>query len=469
MIILKIKNNVGPGNQMFMFARAYSLAKKYNHKILIVSEISAFSIRQNVLQYFMLDKNLVIGIIRLDFIKSQYIYRIFRKLIFDIILKMPLFIQIINDASRSRIVENEPILKNKSFYVIDGYFECHQYFDEYRNDLIKQLQPNYKLDKEVLEMIDEIENSNSIAVHIRKGDFKQFGRLIDDIFYEESISFIKSKYKNPHFYILTEDSDVKSKYRDIKNTTLINFNSKHKYIDEWYVLSKCKHHIIANSTYSWWASYLGTFENKEIIIPKIEWYLKAEPNNDENMYKNYYLESDNGKEYSIGFVILHYLVLEDTIECINSIINQIDTDNYEIVVVDNASPNKTGKYLFEKYDKNEKVTVILNNKNLGFSKGNNIGITYLLKKKYDFITVLNNDTLLLQNNFFEVIKNEYLYSQFAVLGPKVYDPSGYNNSNPLDDEKLLTSLQYRLKYKMYKKMLIQKFFRLTKKIFSNKL
>ena len=69
------------------------------------------------------------------------------------------------------------------------------------------------------------------------------------------------------------------------------------------------------------------------------------------------------KKYSLGFVVLHYIAIEDTIECINSIINHIDTDNYEIVVVDNASPNNTGNDLLKKYKNHEKVSVILNNKN----------------------------------------------------------------------------------------------------------
>ena len=289
MIILKIKNNVGPGNQMFMYARAYAYAKKYGHKILILSEISGYSVRQNILQYLNLDKKYVKGFFKLDWTKNQYIYRLFRKIIFDGILELPCFHQIVNLANRSRIKENEIILKKYHCYVIDGYWECHEYFDEYRDDLINQYQPNYSLKQEVIDMIDKIKDCQSVSVHIRKGDFKEFGRLISDDYYEKSMSEMMSKIENTHFFILTEDKSVKKRYEGKKNITLIDFHTQHKYIDEWYVLTKCNYHIIANSTYSWWSSYLSDDKNRVIIIPDVKSYLKVEKDNSEQMYKNYYI------------------------------------------------------------------------------------------------------------------------------------------------------------------------------------
>ena len=124
--------------------------------------------------------------------------------------------------------------------------------------------------------------------------------------------------------------------------------------------------------------------------------------------------------YKIGFVILHYQVIDQTIKCIQSIIKKIDTTNYEIIVVDNGSTNMTGKILQDKYAKFKKIHIILNHDNLGFSKGNNIGFKYAkIILKCDFIAMLNNDTYLIQNDFFSVIKKEYKYSGFAVMGPKI--------------------------------------------------
>lgn len=62
--------------------------------------------------------------------------------------------------------------------------------------------------------------------------------------------------------------------------------------------------------------------------------------------------------------------MEETINCVSSIRKNIDTSNYHIIVVDNASPNKTG-FQLKKYGDDSTVTVLLSEKNLGFANGNN--------------------------------------------------------------------------------------------------
>lgn len=137
------------------------------------------------------------------------------------------------------------------------------------------------------------------------------------------------------------------------------------------------------------------------------------------------------KEQSkIVFVILHYYTINDTIKCVDSIKDKIGTKNYEIVIVDNHSPNKTGEELKKLYEIEENVHVIENEKNLGFAKGNNVGYIYAKKElKADYIVLLNNDTVLVQDNFFDLIIQEYNESEFAVLGPKIILPN--NKINPI--------------------------------------
>lgn len=292
MIILVIKNNVGPGNQMFMYARAYSLAKKYQQKILILSEISGYSVRQNILQKLNLDKKMMIGFLRLDWTQNQYVFRFLRKLIFDIILQLPFFVQIKQKAKDSRLMCDAPELRKHKIYVLDGYWECHEYFDEYRDDLVRQFVPNYPLEKEIQKTATRMQRENSVAVHIRKGDFTQFGRLISDDYYEQSIRKMRTVISNPMFYILTESEETKESYRCKKDFHIIDCDTETKYIDEWFLLSKCKHHIIANSTYSWWSSYVSNQKGKIVVFPSYEAYRNAEKNCNIDEYRNYYVEAN---------------------------------------------------------------------------------------------------------------------------------------------------------------------------------
>ena len=139
----------------------------------------------------------------------------------------------------------------------------------------------------------------------------------------------------------------------------------------------------------------------------------------------------------IGFVVLHYNVVAETELCVESILKRIDSSDFEIVVVDNASPNKSGPQIQSLFANREHVSVILNEENLGFARGNNVGFRFLKnEKKCDFIVMLNNDTYLIQDDFCKVVQEEYERSHFAVLGPEIHCPNGIN-PNPVKD-KLMT-------------------------------
>ncbi len=139
---------------------------------------------------------------------------------------------------------------------------------------------------------------------------------------------------------------------------------------------------------------------------------------------------NNKEDIDIAFVILHYYTYEDTFKCINSIIDKIGIEKYKIIVVDNNSKNDSYKTLKNKYEQNKKIVLIHNNKNLGFANGNNVGFKYI-KENFNakFIALINNDTYLIQDNFFELINKEYENSKFDVLGPKILLPN--NEVNPI--------------------------------------
>ena len=136
----------------------------------------------------------------------------------------------------------------------------------------------------------------------------------------------------------------------------------------------------------------------------------------------------------VVFVVLNYMNKDDTVECINSIITNIDTDSFHIVCVDNNSPNDSGQQLQSEYKNNAYVTVLLNNENKGYSEGCNYGIRYARQTfEFDFLLLLNNDIIFLETDFYTKTKYEFDQSRFAVMGPMIMTPQGRCDANPLFD------------------------------------
>lgn len=148
-----------------------------------------------------------------------------------------------------------------------------------------------------------------------------------------------------------------------------------------------------------------------------------------------------------GFVILHYLAYDMTCECVDNLLTRFGAYDIHIVIVDNASPNGTGKQLVDRYAGNDRVTVLLADDNLGFARGNNLGYDWLLAHyDPDFAIVMNNDVLIEQDEFLDLIPQVYADTHFAVLGPDIWSPRAEKHQNPdslrlMTDEELTTFIR----------------------------
>ena len=130
-----------------------------------------------------------------------------------------------------------------------------------------------------------------------------------------------------------------------------------------------------------------------------------------------------------GYVILHYQSIEITKKCVDKLL-MFSKDN-PIIIVDNCSPNGSGKQLEKMYSKCINITVIINEENQGFAKGNNLGYQYI-KRKYSlsYVVVMNND-IMIENNDFDVIIEQFMEKNGVdVCGPDMVTLKG-NHQNPL--------------------------------------
>jgi GT2 family glycosyltransferase len=133
--------------------------------------------------------------------------------------------------------------------------------------------------------------------------------------------------------------------------------------------------------------------------------------------------------YHFSFVILHYEAINETIECVASIKGNLLYTNYSIVIVDNHSPNNSGKILKDKYQGEDNIFVLLNQQNGGFAKGNNEGYKFAKQNlRADFIACINNDTVIKDPEFVNKIIKLYEKEQYHVMGPDIIALNGIHQN-----------------------------------------
>lgn len=144
--------------------------------------------------------------------------------------------------------------------LLDGYFQSEKYFKP-QEDKIREL---FYIDDKIFD------NSEiTTSVHIRRGDYQKFSnfhRVLDLEYYHTAINRIGGG----NFLFFSDDIEWAKKTFVSKN---FFFSENSNELDDFYLMSKCKNNIIANSSFSWWAAYLNKNKNKTIISPKQEnWF-----------------------------------------------------------------------------------------------------------------------------------------------------------------------------------------------------
>ena len=268
MIISKLKG--GLGNQMFQYAigRQLSLLNKDN---------------------LFLDKEALLNNTNLIYTKRDYELNIFKLSSKDLnfnnltkfINKIKQKIKPLKIIIESSSEYNKSILKHTGNLLLDGYWQSEKYFKniEYqiREDFAFKNKPN-EINANILE---KIRQSNSISLHIRRGDYvynlntNKVHGICSTEYYDQGISIIQSKVSNPQFFIFSDDIEwVKKNHRFNSEPDYIDFNKGKDSFEDMRLMSNCKHCIIANSTFSWWAAWLNTNPEKIVIAPK-KWFNDA--------------------------------------------------------------------------------------------------------------------------------------------------------------------------------------------------
>lgn len=123
----------------------------------------------------------------------------------------------------------------------------------------------------------------------------------------------------------------------------------------------------------------------------------------------------------VSIIILNWNGLKDTIKCLESL-KKITYLNYEVIIVDNGSKGNDVEVLSREFG--DYIYIIKNDKNYGFTKGNNIGIRLAFKKSADYILLLNNDTVVRPNFLSGLVKIAESNPRIGIVGPKILNFDG---------------------------------------------
>jgi hypothetical protein len=161
--------------------------------------------------------------------------------------------------------------KGITFYY--GGWPSEKYFIDIKDDILKSYTFSKRDDFENLAYIDKINKTNSIAIHIRRGDYlndeniKIFGNVCTKEYFEQAIKLIEKKVPNAHFFVFSNDVEWVKINLKIANVSYVTCNKgKNSWMD-MYLMTICKHNIISNSTFSWWGAWLNTNASKLVISP----------------------------------------------------------------------------------------------------------------------------------------------------------------------------------------------------------
>lgn len=196
----------------------------------------------------------------------------------------------------------DPEVLSRKTALLTGYFQSEKYFADIRDQVREAFRFRERgaagvgkagtkgngagaadeaagivLPPEQLQLLSQIQSCEAVSVHIRRGDYlsvqnqAMFGGICDDAYYDRAIAEMKRRLPGAVFFFFSNDTDwVKERYRG-ENCVVAEGNGEDAGFRDLFLMSQCRHHIMANSSFSWWGAWLDENPDQIVIAPK-KWF-----------------------------------------------------------------------------------------------------------------------------------------------------------------------------------------------------
>lgn len=277
MIIVKLMG--GLGNQMFQYATARHLAEK--NKVPLKLDLSFLMDRTPRPEFTYRNYELGVFNIKEDFatIKEVEDYTIKpRRKISKLIYTIKKIFNPSYHIKEKHYHFDSEVLNAPSNIYMDGYWQSEKYFKSSEFIIRSDFTLKNKAEGDILKLQNRIQSLNSVSIHIRRGDYisskatNAFHGICSLEYYYNAINYIIEKVSDPYFFIFSDDMHwVKDNITINAPHSFVENKSEVPACEDMRLMSACKHHIIANSSFSWWAAWLNDDKHKIVVAPE-KWF-----------------------------------------------------------------------------------------------------------------------------------------------------------------------------------------------------
>lgn len=262
--------NGGLGNQLFQ----YSFGRKIAHKTNSELKLDITSYQSNK------DRDYKLDVFNINAVEKEKYSVIFES---KIINKIRITLDKLRPLKKKRYYREKSFtydknieeLKSSDIY-LDGYWQSYKYFQDIEEIIREELTLKNNISEKYKSILEQINNTNSVSMHFRRTDYidskhSSIYYSLQDEYYQNAIQYINQKIENPTFFIFSDDIEWVKNNTNLPSSSIFVSQKEVKDYEEMILMSKCKHNIIANSSFSWWGAWLNNTPNKIVVAPK-KWF-----------------------------------------------------------------------------------------------------------------------------------------------------------------------------------------------------
>lgn len=273
MIITEL--NGGLGNQMFQYAVARRLSIKNGTKLkLDITTFDTYKLREYELCHFQIEEDFAT---LEEVVKLKYANGLKRHILQ---LKNKIFKNSVQGIREKNFCFDSQILSLSDNIYLQGYWQSAKYFEDIEDIIRKDFSLRETLSEMSEKVAQEIRGGECpVSLHIRRGDYVS-NPEVNSVhgtcsleYYKKCVHKIAEKYKKVTLFIFSDDPEwVKENLYFESPMIFVNHNGASRAYEDMYLMSLCHHHIIANSSFSWWGAWLNPRKSKIVFAPKV-WFL----------------------------------------------------------------------------------------------------------------------------------------------------------------------------------------------------